>query len=88
MTERERENIYKTGVDQLRAQAEYVGRLDTQIVRDMKTTARDLGIVDLLLKHQRICYAEAGTGYDLVEQALISLGVSSAELLANQQKEA
>jgi len=63
-------------------------RIITPIVRDMQTTARELGIVEALLEHQRIAlHPQPGHCYDLVESALLALGVSNAELLANLQRE-
>lgn len=62
----------------------------TAIVRHMQETARELGIVDLLLEHQRIVGAPEWTGvrpdpFTLVEEALTRLGVSLEEQHQHQQ---
>jgi len=59
---------------------------ETPIIRDMRTTARELGIVDALKRHQRLVYTRSGEAYDLVEECLIALGVSSRELLDNLER--
>lgn len=51
--------------------------------KDMRCTARELGIVGLLMEHQRIVLQRPAEAWDLVEDVLIRLGVSNAELLAN-----
>jgi len=61
-------------------------KVETPIVRDMRTTARELGIVDALKRHQRRVYASSAEAYDLVEECLIALGVSNGELLGNLQR--
>jgi hypothetical protein len=60
-----------------------VALIATPIIQDMRQTARDLGIVDALLEHQRIAWRYPERAYDLVEFALITLGVSPAALAAN-----
>lgn len=83
------DSIFKTAVLQAKAERDrivahvYNPREVTPIIRDMRETARSLGIVDALLEHQRVVYAEPATCYDLVEECLIALGVTNAELLAN-----
>lgn len=55
----------------------------TPIVRDMRETARGLGIVQALLTHQRILYTHPAEAYELVEHALILLGATNSELSLN-----
>lgn len=43
-------------------------------------------IIARLLEHQLVVYAEPAKCYDLVEDCLIALGVTNAELLANLQR--
>ena len=62
--------------------------INTPIVRTMRRTARDLGVVDLLLKHQRLVLCDRpADAYDLVEEVLLVLGVSNNELLGESPKE-
>lgn len=85
------DSIFQTAVVHLKAERDrivakaYKPRVVTPIVRDMQTTARELGIVSALLEHQRVVFAEPAKCYDLVEDCLLSLGVTNAELLSNLQ---
>lgn len=65
------------------SEADYIRRVQTPIVQDMRRTARELGIVRLLMEHQRIVLQRPAEAWDLVEDVLIRLGVSNAELLTN-----
>lgn len=72
--------------DRVLAQA-YAPKELTPIVRDMQRTARELGIVAVLLEHQRKVLDQPAIAYDLVESALLALGVSNGELLDNLKRE-
>ncbi len=47
---------------------------ETPVIRDARAIARELGIVDLLLTHQRIVYDRPAEAYDVIEECLIPLG--------------
>lgn len=55
----------------------------TPIVRDMRTTARELMILDLLFQARTAALAgRVGLAFDAIEEALLRLGATNAELLA------
>ena len=69
--------------------AAQIRQLNTPAIRDMRAIAKELGIVDLLLEHQReaASMGVAGDLYELVEEALIRLGVTNTELSRNLEPE-
>lgn len=56
---------------------------ETPMIRDARQIARQLGIVDHLLAHQRLLGGSPAVAYEHVEAALILLGVTDTELLRN-----
>ncbi len=60
-----------------------IASVKTPIVETMRQTARDLGIVDLLLTHRRIVASHPTEAAELIDTALIGLGATNAELVAN-----
>lgn len=50
--------------------------IETPLIRDMRETARDLGIVQLLVAHQRIVLDDPSAAHDLIDEALMLLGIT------------